>query len=68
MNTNYFSEVEYVVESFDLQAMKWTVEPDFPFKPVAWSRNVPYGRTFLSVGGHTGYSSGKIVDYIYRVR
>ena len=65
---NYFREVEYAVESFDLQTMKWTDEPDFPFTPVAWGRNVPYGQTFLSVGGHTGYNGGERADFIYRVR
>ena len=52
------------VESFDLKAMKWTQEDDFPFTPVAYAKNIPYGRTFLSVGG---YVDGLATDKIYRV-
>ena len=57
-----------IVESFDLATLKWTREDDFPFIPVGVTTNVPYGRSFLSVGGQTngGFASGVRSDRIYR--
>ena len=52
------------VESFNLETMQWSNEPDFPFKPVTVPTNIPYGNTFLSVGGHT---NGVTKDSIFKV-
>ena len=52
------------VESFDLQTKTWQVEDSFPFIPVGLSANIPYGNTFLTVGGH---SERQNVDYVYKV-
>merc|ERR1712241_560840 len=41
------------VESFNLQTMTWQEEAKFPFVPVAMGTNIPYGNSFLSIGGHT---------------
>ena len=53
------------MESFDLETETWHVEPDFPFVPIYAGRNVPWGNTFLSVGGTKG--SGNNLDFIYMV-
>ena len=53
------------VESFNLETMQWSHEPDFPFVPVAHPTNVPYGNTFLSVGGYNNLV--KSADTIYKV-
>ena len=53
------------VESFDLQTEEWSSEPPFPFTPVGRSTNIPYGNSFLSIGGTK--SDNEAVDYIYTV-
>ena len=53
-----------VVESFNLETMQWSHEPDFPFKPVTHPTNIPYGNTYLVIGGH---ANGVYVDSIYKV-
>ena len=53
------------VESFDLQTEEWSSEPPFPFMPVGRSTNIPYGNSFLSIGGTK--SDNEAVDYIYTV-
>ena len=52
------------VESFNLETMQWSHELAFPFKPVTHTANIPYGNTFLSVGGFT---NGVYQDSIYKV-
>ena len=52
------------VESFNLQTKTWQAEPSFPFIPVHAGRNIPYGNTFLSVGGHY---NGENKDFVYTV-
>ena len=55
--------------------MTWQEEPNFPFVPVAMPTNVPYGNSFLSIGGHikgspwtaSGQDEGENVDFIYTV-
>ena len=63
------------VESFNLQTMSWQEETKFPFVPVALGTNIPYGNSFLSIGGTikgnpwaaSGVGEGKHVDFIYTV-
>lgn len=52
------------VESFNLQTKTWQAEPTFPFDPVAVPTNIPYGNTFLTVGGMVNREN---VDYVYKV-
>ena len=52
------------MDSFNLATMEWTREPDFPFLPFGATTNLPYGRSFLSIGGHANNAN---VDHIYRV-
>lgn len=53
------------VESFDLQTEEWSSEAPFPLIPVGRGTNIPYGNSFLSIGG---FGQGRDVDYIYTVR
>ena len=53
------------VESFDLQTEEWSSEAPFPFDPVGRCTNIPYGNSFLSIGGTK--SGDESVDYIYTV-
>ena len=52
-----------LVDSFDLQTEKWSSEDPFPFTPVGRSYNIPYGNTFLSIGGSK--SDNQAANYIY---
>ena len=53
--------------------MTWQEEAKFPFVPVAMGTNIPYGNSFLSIGGHikgnpwSKPNEGKHTDYIYTV-
>ena len=47
--------------------MAWQVEPSFPFIPVYGPANIPYGNSFLTVGGHFGGENAEYVDYVYTV-
>ena len=45
--------------------MTWKKEENsFPFIPVGATTNIPYGNTFLTIGGHF---DGNNVDWIYMV-
>ena len=54
-----------LVESFDMQTEEWSSEPPFPFTAVGRCTNIPYGNSFLSIGGST--SASQATDYIYTV-
>ena len=59
-----------IVDSFNLQTMKWKTEDErFPFKMVGAAAKVPYGNTFITVGGLMKDEAGKNinVDFIYKV-
>ena len=58
------------VDSFNLQTMSWQAEESFPFTPIGASTNIPYGNTFITVGGllREGDYVNKNVDFIYKVR
>ena len=51
------------VESFDLNTKTWNWEPSFPFVPIYGSTSIPYGNTFMTVGGYYGNNK----DYVYMV-
>ena len=53
------------VESFNLETMQWSHEPPFPFTPVWLSTSIPFGNTFLSVGGYTNNIEAR--DDIFKV-
>ena len=58
------------VDSFNLQTMAWQEEASFPFTPIGASTNIPYGNTFITVGGllREEANVNKNVDYIYKVK
>ena len=59
------------MDSFNLQTLKWKTEDErFPFTPVGASTNVPYGNTFITVGGlmREEINKNKNVDFIYKVK
>ena len=58
------------VEIFDLQTMQWNKEPepDFPFDVVSFCKNIPYGRSFLVIGGLIDHEGGVTrADTVYSV-
>ena len=43
-------------------------EPDFPFDVVSFCKNIPYGRSFLAIGGLIDHEGGETkADTVYSV-